>query len=105
MSLPPLTSTLRFIEAGEFYIRTTFIVIPMGGHTDDDDDDLDEQDIPGFSAPSPAVDKGKSREPEQLAKPSAPPTSNQNVSGNIGSNGSSSNSNRQTVGGIRVETR
>ncbi|KAG2741238.1 Yip1-domain-containing protein [Suillus brevipes Sb2] len=87
MSLPPLTSTSRFIEA------------------DDDDDDLDEQDIPGFSAPSPVVDKGKLREPEQLVKPSAASTSNQNVSGNIGSNGSSSSPNRQTVGGIRVETR
>ncbi|KAG1737331.1 Yip1-domain-containing protein [Suillus lakei] len=86
MSHPSLTSTSRFIEA-------------------DDDDDLDEQDIPGFSAPSPVVDKGKSREPEQLAKPSVAPSPNQNVSGNIDSNGSSSSSNRQTVGGIRVETR
>jgi hypothetical protein len=88
-----------------FYIRKTFVVIPTGSHTDDDDDDLDEQDIPGFSAPSPVVDKGKTREPEQLAKPSAASISNQNVSGNIGSNGPSSSSNRQTVGGIRVETR
>ncbi|KAG1744101.1 Yip1-domain-containing protein [Suillus paluster] len=88
MSHLPLTSTSRFIEA------------------DEDDDDLDEQDIPGFSAPSPVVDKGKSREPEQLARPSETPSPNPNVSGNIGSNGApSSSSNRQTVGGIRVETR
>ncbi|KAG2133251.1 uncharacterized protein EDB93DRAFT_886844 [Suillus bovinus] len=88
MSHPPLTSPSRFIEAD-----------------DDADDDLDEQDIPGFSAPSPVIDKGKSRETEQLAKPSAAPTPNQNVSGNIGSNSSSSSSNKQTIGGIRVETR
>ncbi|KAJ8590735.1 Yip1-domain-containing protein [Rhizopogon salebrosus TDB-379] len=84
----PLGSNSRFIEA------------------DEDDDDLDEQDIPGFSAPSPIADKGKSRAPEQLAQPLAHPPPNQNaVSGNIGSNNSASNSNRQTVGGIQVETR
>ncbi|OAX38813.1 Yip1-domain-containing protein [Rhizopogon vinicolor AM-OR11-026] len=81
-----LTSTSRFIEA-------------------DDDDDLDDQDIPGFSAPSPITDKGKSRAPEQLAQPSVTPSLNQNVSGNIASNASASNPNRQTVGGIQVETR
>jgi len=71
----------------------------------DDDDDLDDQDIPGFSAPSPITDKGKSRAPEQLAQPSVMPSLNQNVSGNIASNASASNPNRQTVGGIQVETR
>ncbi|KAG0692800.1 hypothetical protein DFH29DRAFT_860611, partial [Suillus ampliporus] len=87
MSHLPLTSTSRFIEA------------------DEDDDDLDEQDIPGFSVPSPAADKGKSREPEQSVKPPVTSSPNQNMSGNIGSSGAPSSANRQTVGGIRVETR
>ncbi|PIL35511.1 hypothetical protein GSI_02239 [Ganoderma sinense ZZ0214-1] len=87
----PLTSTSQFIEA--------------------DDDDLDEESIPGFTHPglvqsphSPVPDKGKGRAPEQLAPPSASAA----VSGNIGTpvNGSGAPpSNRRSVGGVRVETR
>ncbi|KAH7884435.1 hypothetical protein F5I97DRAFT_1889552 [Phlebopus sp. FC_14] len=86
----PLTSSSRFIEA------------------DEDEDDLDEQNIPGFTAPglaSPVVDKGKSRVPEQLGQPSSSTASTQGVSGNIGSSNQRNNPPRQTVGGIRVETR
>ncbi|KAI0367812.1 Yip1-domain-containing protein [Pilatotrama ljubarskyi] len=92
----PLTSTSQFIEA--------------------DDDDLDEESIPGFTHPglasSPhslgAPDKGKTRAPEQLAPPSGSGAAG--VSGNIGTpvNGSAAGgqqSNRRMVGGVRVETR
>ncbi|PPQ84822.1 hypothetical protein CVT26_012054, partial [Gymnopilus dilepis] len=94
----PLTATSQFIQA-------------------DDDDDLDEENIPGFSHPgmaqSPvAVDKGKGRAtfvPEQLAPPTTSngrPTSPA-LSGNIGSSsqGGGRSGNRQTVGGVQVETR
>ncbi|TFK92689.1 Yip1-domain-containing protein [Polyporus arcularius HHB13444] len=86
----PLTSTSQFIEA--------------------DDDDLDEDAIPGFTHPglvpsphTPAQDKGKARAPEQLAPPSGSPS----LSGNIGTpvNGSGAPSNRRSVGGVQVETR
>ncbi|RPD74854.1 Yip1-domain-containing protein [Lentinus tigrinus ALCF2SS1-7] len=86
----PLTSTSQFIEA--------------------DDDDLDEDDIPGFTHPGlvpsptpPAQDKGKARAPEQLAPPSGSPS----LSGNIGTpvNGSGAPSSRRSVGGVQVETR
>ncbi|KAF8843750.1 Yip1-domain-containing protein [Paxillus ammoniavirescens] len=83
----PLTSSSRFIEA-------------------DEDDDLDEQDIPGFTAPGlapPVLDKGKSCAPEQLGQPGG--TTAPGVSGNIGRSNGPSNPPRQTVGGIRVETR
>ncbi|KAF9000688.1 hypothetical protein BDQ17DRAFT_661996 [Cyathus striatus] len=77
----------------------------------DDDDDLDESSIPGFTHPSLAqspnpADKGKARayESEQLAAPSngASP-----LSGNIGSSSGQAPraATRQTVGGVRVETR
>ncbi|KAH7908337.1 hypothetical protein BJ138DRAFT_1157908 [Hygrophoropsis aurantiaca] len=84
----PLTSQSHFIEA-------------------DEDDDLDEQDIPGFTHPSlasPAIDKGKGRAPESLNQPlgGSPPAT---LSGNIGSSNGLANPARQTVGGIRVETR
>lgn len=91
----PLTSTSQFIQA-------------------DDDDDLDEENIPGFSHPTMnttpltgGFDKGKTRAPEQLATPTGasnfPRTP---VSGNIGSvpNGTPK-SNRRMVGGVQVETR
>ncbi|KAG2017782.1 hypothetical protein CC2G_007263 [Coprinopsis cinerea AmutBmut pab1-1] len=94
----PLTANSQFIQA-------------------DDDDDLDEDSIPGFAHPSMAptsanpVDKGKARaayEPEQLAPPSAGGRSNsQTLSGNIGSSSQASGqrADRQTIGGVRVETR
>jgi len=93
----PLSSSSQFIQA-------------------DDDDDLDESDIPGFTHPalgenprSPAVDKGKGRAADQLAPPSgrANGSSSPTLSGNIGSNtnGGGPKSARRTVGGVQVETR
>lgn len=80
----------------------------------DDDDDFDEDNIPGFSHPmlahspkTPDKGKTKAREPEQLAPPGGTTLSGTpELSGNIGSsaNGTRSGS-RQTVGGLRVETR
>ncbi|GLB40356.1 putative yip1-domain-containing protein [Lyophyllum shimeji] len=77
----------------------------------DDDDDLDDDDIPSFTHPAlaspPDKGKGRAREPEQLAPPStAARASTPVVSGNIGSsaNGAARPS-RQTVGGVQVETR
>ncbi|RXW21765.1 hypothetical protein EST38_g4085 [Candolleomyces aberdarensis] len=94
----PLTASSQFIQA-------------------DDDDDLDEDDVPGFTHPSltpaPAtpragVDKGKAAsryEPEQLA-PSSNAASGSTLSGNIGtSSQGAQRSNRQTLGGVQVETR
>ena len=76
----------------------------------DDDDEFDEENIPSFTHPALAaesqplngqVDKGKGRATDQLA----PPTTN-GVSGNIGSSSpDGQRGTRQTVGGIRVETR
>ncbi|EIN09889.1 Yip1-domain-containing protein [Punctularia strigosozonata HHB-11173 SS5] len=93
----PLTSTSQFIQA-------------------DDDDDLDEDAIPGFShptipsSPQPQQDKGKARaQPEQLAPPGTMGGQSPGLSGNIMS-GSGAGSgpprpDRQTIGGVRVETR
>ncbi|KIM67557.1 hypothetical protein SCLCIDRAFT_107860 [Scleroderma citrinum Foug A] len=74
----------------------------------DDDDDLDEEDIPAFApqgiVPGP-VDKGKARAPDP------PPASTANISpgppvlGNIASPNAPNKPSRQTVGGLRVETR
>ncbi|OCH95349.1 Yip1-domain-containing protein [Obba rivulosa] len=89
--LTPLTSTSQFIQG-------------------DDDDDLDEEAIPGFShpvmSPNTGQDKGKARAPEQLAPPSGSGYSGASISGNIGSttNGGPKSS-RRTVGGVQVETR
>ena len=82
----------------------------------DDDDDLDEENIPGFSHPaiSPTVPgKGKARahEVEQLGSPSGDgrlPTPV--LSGKIGSSANGAapakpSNVRQTVGGMKVETR
>ncbi len=79
---------------------------------DDSDEELDEENIIGFTAPSmasPVPDKGKgrARESEQLAPPSVNggPSSPQ-LSGNIGSSpGGPPRSARQMVGGMQVETR
>ncbi|KAF4613586.1 hypothetical protein D9613_007649 [Agrocybe pediades] len=93
----PLTASSQFIQA-------------------DDDDDLNDEDIPGFTHPglaqSPTVpDKGKGRAtyvPEQLAPPgessNGPPAAA--LSGNIGSSsGGARTPNRRTVGGVQVEQR
>lgn len=76
--------------------------------SDEDDDDLDEQDIPGFTAPglpSPTIDKGKLRAPDPVAQTSSTSAPAQGISGNIGNSNVPNKPARQTVGGIRVETR
>jgi hypothetical protein len=82
----------------------------------DNDEDFDEDNIPGFSHPSPAAQsplpsKGKGRAPpEQLAPPGAGSRpQSPNVSGNIGSSNANGNvggtAARRTIGGVQVETR
>ncbi|KAJ6531885.1 hypothetical protein B0H19DRAFT_1189095 [Mycena capillaripes] len=76
------------------------------------DDDSDEDDIPGFTHPGLAPQspqpfskgKGRAREPEQLAPPSSRngPAS-PSLSGNIGSG--PARPARSTVGGVQVERR
>ena len=76
----------------------------------DDDDELDEENIPGFSHPALAVDspvqqKGKGRATEQLDLPTGH-VSSPRLSGNIGSsNNRSPRATRHAVGGVQVETR
>jgi hypothetical protein len=111
----PLTANSQFIQAGNELI--SLFNYSSSYPTPDDDDDLDEENIPGFSHPAlspqhaPVVDKGKGRAnytPEQLAPPSTStgrPTSPV-VSGNIGSpSHSAPRGNRQMLGGVQVETR
>ncbi|KAJ7455370.1 hypothetical protein B0H11DRAFT_2067818 [Mycena galericulata] len=88
---------------------------PLSAHSQfiqaDDDDDLDEDSIPGFSHPtipqSPAPTskgKGRAREPEQLAPPSSGNgNASPSLSGNIGSG--APRAVRSTVGGVQVERR
>ena len=80
----------------------------------DDDDDFDEESIPGFSHPEVAQtprlpDKGKGRasEHDQPVLPSAiGGTTNAALAGNIGSSQNSGpRTTTQTIGGVRVETR
>lgn len=77
----------------------------------DDDEDLDEENLPGFSDPSmdaasPFPDKGKGRAPDKLATPSGPSFPNPQLSGNIGSaTNDASKPARRTIGGVQVETR
>ncbi|KAF8623677.1 hypothetical protein AX17_007375 [Amanita inopinata Kibby_2008] len=91
----PLTASSQFIQA-------------------DDDDDLDEENIPGFShptlSPSPRLQdkgKGRARGSDQLAPASGNDgATDATLSGNIGSSpNGASRPTRQTVGGVRVETR
>ncbi|CCM00112.1 uncharacterized protein FIBRA_02139 [Fibroporia radiculosa] len=89
----PLTSTSQFIQA-------------------DDDDDLDEESIPGFTHPSlatplsPHINKGKGRAPEQPRSASAANFPTSPVSGNIGSAPNvGPRPARSTVGGVQVEMR
>ncbi|KAI0342785.1 Yip1-domain-containing protein [Trametopsis cervina] len=92
----PLTSHSQFIQA-------------------DDDDDLDEDAIPGFAHPAiastpqtAAFDKGKGRATEQLGPPSgnAGPLRSPSLSGNIGSAPAAAPaSSRRMVGGVQVESR
>jgi len=99
-STTPLTASSHFIEA-------------------DNDDEFDEDDIPGFSHPSlgtssPSLGgpKGKARAPqthEQLAPPSGSGSRSQaaGLSGNIGAPSANGGQRaaRQTVGGVQVESR
>ncbi|KAJ7126902.1 Yip1-domain-containing protein [Mycena epipterygia] len=80
----------------------------------DDDDDLDEDSIPGFSHPTiapqspvpPSKGKRRAREPEQLAPPSSGNgRASPSLSGNIGSGGAARGPARSTVGGVQVERR
>lgn len=74
----------------------------------DDDDDLDEEHLPGFSLGPPPPDKGKGRAhvPEQLAPPSNNAgRSSPVLSGRIGGPANGAPPTRQTVGGVQVETR
>jgi hypothetical protein len=111
----PLTATSQFIEAGT---NKYFESMPnINSISIDNDDEFDEDNIPGFSHPSlaaqsPSQDKGKGRAPpEQLAPPSAPGARSQspNLSGNIGSSdarrGPAGPGARRTIGGVQVETR
>ena len=96
-------------------VRQPLATIDAMMTNNDDDDDLDEDNIPGFSHPGLASPlspnnkgKGRAREPEQLAQPSGQNGSvPSGLSGNIGSasGGNGPRSARQTVGGIQVETR
>ncbi|KAK7033201.1 protein YIP [Favolaschia claudopus] len=88
----PLTASSQFIQA--------------------DDDDIDEESIPGFSHPAMAPmspgpqmkGKGRAREPEQLAPPSSGNgRASPSLSGNIGS--APARPMRTTVGGVQVERR
>lgn len=82
----------------------------------DDDDDLDEEAIPGFAHPtigddsprSATFDKGKGRATDQLATPTsaAGNARTPTLSGNIGSTPSGAPSSaRRTIGGVQVENR
>ncbi len=81
---------------------------------DDDDDDLDEESIPGFSHPEiaqtprlPDKGKGRAQEHNQPGSSSANVgTVNTSLTGNIGSSQNSGpRTTTQTIGGVRVETR
>ncbi|KAF8239730.1 Yip1-domain-containing protein [Tricholoma matsutake] len=88
-TITPFTGNSQFIQA-------------------DDDDDLDEDNLPGFSiGPPPDKGKGRAHAPEQLAPPSNNAGASSPVlSGRIGgpANGAPPTT-RQTVGGVQVETR
>lgn len=80
----------------------------------DDEDDLDEEAIPGFTHPgmgtsprSPAPDKGKGRETDKLSTPvGATEFPRTPLSGNIGTAPSGGPlPARRMVGGVQVETR
>ncbi|KAK2460967.1 hypothetical protein APHAL10511_007437 [Amanita phalloides] len=88
----PLTASSQFIQA--------------------DDDDLDEESIPGFSHPTlaqapPDKGKGRAQEHDPLGTSNANGgTANTSLSGNIGSSQDSNpRATTQTIGGVRVETR
>jgi hypothetical protein len=74
---------------------------------DDSDDDLNDEDIPGFGgAGTPLLatpDKGKGRAPQNLASPGLPPPV---VSGSINASANvPRGSTRQSFGGVQVESR
>jgi hypothetical protein len=79
----------------------------------DDDDDLDEESIPGFSHPEiaqtprlPDKGKGRAQEHNQPGSSANVGTVNASLAGNIGgSQNSGPRTTTQTIGGVRVETR
>ena len=111
----PLTASSQFIQAGaNISLETPGTCWYCA--VDDDDDDLDEESIPGFSHPglsqSPVADKGKSRATfisDQLAPATSSngrPQPSPGVSGNIGSSlQGTRTTNRQMLGGVQIETR
>lgn len=92
-----------------------FIVLKCMPHSTflaDDDDEFDEDSIPGFTHPSlatplsPHSNKGKGRAPEQLGPAPAANLPSSPVSGNIGSvPNAGPRPTRSTVGGVQVEMR
>ena len=104
----PLTSTSQFIEAGVYrtdHVSRRVLRMPTCCALDNDDD-LDDEAIPGFTHPALTPDsagKGKARDdspPPGSALPRSP------VSGNIGSSSNgSARPTRNTVGGVQVEMR
>jgi|SRR6266850_2326095 len=74
---------------------------------DDSDDDLNDEDIPGFGAGTPLLntpDKGKGRTPQNQTSPGLPPPV---VSGSINNTPGNAprSSARQNFGGVQLETR
>ncbi|KAG5646958.1 hypothetical protein DXG03_001681 [Asterophora parasitica] len=106
----PLTGNSQFIQPGMWSEIWSLCRILRSPRPADDDDELDEDDIPGFTHPGLASppDKGKARarEPEQLAPPSNGARGSSPVlSGNIGSSANGARPSRQNIGGLQVETR
>ena len=131
----PLSSAQHFIPAGTSNLAIFPRHVPPAQPDDrrsvggTDDDDFDEDSIPGFTYPQapttplsarppppPPLDKGKGRAKDTLLPPPAAGpngtgtgtgTSSNPLAGNIGTpaNGATPKADRRTVGGVRVETR
>ena len=125
----PLSSAQHFIAAGTSKCPSCLRrVTRLPGHhrsVGTDDDDFDEDSIPGFTHPQapdpplsakppPPLDKGKGRAPDTLLPPRAATPNgigssspSNHLAGNIGStaNSAAPKGDRRTVGGVRIETR
>ena len=98
----------RIRDSSKQACKTLFDLLYTDRSLDEDEDDLNEQDIPSFTAPSlssPVIDKGKARAPDPVAQTSSAGAPSQGVSGNISTSNAPHKPARQTVSGIRVETR
>jgi hypothetical protein len=109
MASTPHSAPTQYIPAGVYthdkepYIKN----LASSFFKDDSDDDLNDEDIPGFGGVGtpllPTPDKGKGRAPQNLASPGLPPPV---ASGNISTpDNAPRGSGRQSFGGVRVETR